>query len=375
MTLEERIKRARVQLVLREPFFGRLVLRLDMVEDVKADTIWTDGRRIGYRPDFVNGLTDLELQGVLVHEVMHCANLHPYRREGRDSKKWNIACDLAINGLIGQAGFSLPSGVLHDSKLDGQAAERIYLGLPDQDPQAGGAGSFDEVRDGGGEGGFGQAPRAGGSSEDVQAAAEEWRGAVVQAAGAAAGKLPAGFDRLIKRIRRGRVDWRAVLRQFLNQVRACDYTWSRPSRRHISSGLILPSMRSIECGLVVFAFDTSGSMCQSILDKAWAECVSALEDVRPEAYLIACDSKVQRIEHIEGGDPLPDKLNLPGGGGTDFRPVFDRIATDGLLPAVVVYFTDLDGCFPSFMPGYPVLWITDDDKTLAPFGLTLPVLS
>lgn len=108
---------------------------------------------------------------------------------------------------------------------------------------------------------------------------------------------------------------------------------------------------------------------------AWAECVSAVEDSRPEAYLIACDSKVQRVDHVEPGDPLPDKLNLPGGGGTSFVPVFDRIESDGLSPAVVVYFTDLEGRFPSADPGYPVLWVTDNDSRRAPFGLTLAVLS
>jgi predicted metal-dependent peptidase len=370
MIASKRIVKARAQLVLREPFFGRLVLRLDMVEDPKAPTAWTDGRRIGYNPAFIDGLKDEELQGLLAHEVMHCANLHPYRREARGPAKWNMAADFAINGILLNSGFKLPKGVLYDSAWDGDAAERIYNALPDPPPGSNG-GALDEVRDGQGE--DGKAQGAGGA----QQAAEEWREAVVQAATAAkqAGKLPAGMERLVRRVSMGRVDWRSLLRQFLNQVRASDYSWSRPSRRHISSGLILPSMRSIEAGLIVFAFDTSGSMNEPILKASWAECVSALEDIRPEAELIMCDAKVQRVDHVEPGDPLPDELNMPGGGGTDFRPIFERIESEGWSPACLVVFTDLDGRFPKAAPLYPVLWIADNDRRQAPFGLTLPVLS
>jgi hypothetical protein len=41
---------------------------------------------------------------------MHCAALHHTRREGRDLRRWNIACDHAINPLLVAAGFELPKG-------------------------------------------------------------------------------------------------------------------------------------------------------------------------------------------------------------------------------------------------------------------------
>jgi predicted metal-dependent peptidase len=133
-------------------------------------------------------------------------------------------------------------------------------------------------------------------------------------------------------------------------------------------------MRAVEAGLIIFGFDTSGSMDDRIIAASWAECVSALEDIKPEAELIAFDSKVQRVEHVEPGDALPDNLNLPGGGGTDFRPIFKRIDEEGWSPACVVVFTDLEGRFPKDGPAYPVLWIADNDRTVAPFGVTVPVL-
>jgi predicted metal-dependent peptidase len=385
MIASKRITKERVQLVLREPFFGRLVLRLEMVEDGSQPTGWVNGLKIGYNPDWIDKLSDEEIRGFLAHEVMHCSNLHPFRREWRNPDKWNVAADLSVNGILLDSGFKLPEGALRDRAFDGDAAERIYSLIPDPESKQGGRGqgkkgpkgvsatgeSFDDIRD------PGQDKSGAQSSGDLETIMEEWREATVQAATAArkAGKLPGGLDRFVRRVAAGRVDWRSLLRQFLDQVRASDYSWSRPSRRHISSGLILPSMRSIETGLIVFAFDTSGSMDERILKASWGECVSALEDIRPEAKLIMCDSRVQRVDSVEPGDLLPDDLNLPGGGGTDFRPIFKRIESEGWSPACVVIFTDLDGNFPDLEPAYPVIWIADNDRTRAPFGITLPVLA
>ena len=36
------------------------------------------------------------------------------RRGKRNPKKWNIACDLAINPIIERHGFELPEGSLND---------------------------------------------------------------------------------------------------------------------------------------------------------------------------------------------------------------------------------------------------------------------
>lgn len=46
---------------------------------------------------------------------------------------------------------------------------------------------------------------------------------------------------------------------------------------------------------------------------------------------------------------------MKGGGGTDFRPLFDRLAEESEPPAGVVYRTDLAGSFPDEPPQYPVI--------------------
>jgi predicted metal-dependent peptidase len=78
-----RVTAARTALILDEPFFGQLALKLRLVEDPTCPTAWTDGVRLGYNPSFVASLSQAELLAVVVHEVLHVTNGHPWRREGR----------------------------------------------------------------------------------------------------------------------------------------------------------------------------------------------------------------------------------------------------------------------------------------------------
>jgi predicted metal-dependent peptidase len=90
-------------------FFATLALRLLPGPDWGIDTLATDGRRLAYRPDFVTTLTPDELLGVVAHEVLHNALAHHARRDWREPRRWNVACDLAVNPLL-DAGFALPAG-------------------------------------------------------------------------------------------------------------------------------------------------------------------------------------------------------------------------------------------------------------------------
>ena len=63
-------------------------------------------------------------------------------------------------------------------------------------------------------------------------------------------------------------------------------------------------------------------------------------------------------------------MNPVGGGGTDFRPVFEWVERQGVAPCCLVYLTDLlCNRFPDQTPDYPVLWVqTADYNVTAPFG-------
>jgi len=82
MTTAQKLTRARTQLLLNQPFFGTLGLRLKLVPG-SLPTMATDGSRIVYNPVFVGELKPAELEGVLAHEVLHCALGHHCPRRSR----------------------------------------------------------------------------------------------------------------------------------------------------------------------------------------------------------------------------------------------------------------------------------------------------
>ena len=47
----------------------------------------------------MGGLSKEERLFVILHELWHVAKLHSIRRESRDPRLWNIACDYHINNL------------------------------------------------------------------------------------------------------------------------------------------------------------------------------------------------------------------------------------------------------------------------------------
>src|SRR5258708_40111424 len=123
---ELRIQKARTALLLDHPFFGSLLFRLKGRECRSIATMATDGLSLYYNPEFVDTLNSATLSGVLVHEVMHPALHHHVRRSGRDPRRWNDACDYAINPLLLDAGLSLPDRVLINNRFRGMSAEQIY---------------------------------------------------------------------------------------------------------------------------------------------------------------------------------------------------------------------------------------------------------
>jgi len=132
----EAVSAARRNLVLDQPFFGVLSLKLDMVEDRSVRTLETDGRKLWFNPEYVGTLSKHELQGVVAHEVLHCANGHVWRIESRNEKTWDHACDYVVNQVVLDAGMVLPQGALDGTPYKGMSAEEVYEHLNQQPPSS-----------------------------------------------------------------------------------------------------------------------------------------------------------------------------------------------------------------------------------------------
>jgi len=125
------MKYAKSQITLDYPFFAMILLKLDIKYTNELETMGTNGIKLFINPMFILTISKKELIGVLVHEIFHIIFLHMTRRNERDHRKFNIACDYAINPLILESGLVLPSGVLIDPAYKGLSAEKIYDLLPD----------------------------------------------------------------------------------------------------------------------------------------------------------------------------------------------------------------------------------------------------
>lgn len=358
---------ARSQLILNEPFFGVLSLKLKVRERDDIKTAQTDGTHLDFNAKFVDKLTDMELQGLIAHEVMHCVSHHTTRRQEREPMQWNIACDHAINLFLLDTGFILPDGGVHDEQYRDMTAEAIYEHL-DQNSQSC---SWGLVMDAG----EGALDADSGSGLEVS-----WDLAVQQAAevARAAGKLPGGMDRLIDQLQKAQIDFRQHLWPFFTGNSKNDFTWRRPHRAYISEDEYFPSMYDEAPGTYVVAMDTSGST-SDMIHKFLSEIVAIHEELRPERMVfIQCDTQVDegRIVDVTSDEELTqDILNVGGGGGTLFQPIFDWVAENDVEPEGMVFFTDLYPCdeFPP-EPHYPVLWVSTDAKQSAPWGKTTYLL-
>ena len=339
-----------------------MLLHLTRVRDDSAPTMWTDGKQLGYNPAFVDSITDDELLGVLAHEVLHVASLHPWRRDARHNGKWNIACDAVINDICTASGFKLPKGCVPGVK--DKSAEEVYNTLPDPPPNQGGG--FGEVRDANNNG-----KKLTEAERESQMAEARVRTQQAANAAKAAGKTPAGLNRLLDEMMEPRIPWKDLLSRFLDTFSRSDYSWSRPNRRYLQGGVILPSLWSQTFGEIIVACDTSGSISPQMLTEVCSEVFGCLNTYCNrgevvELTLLWCDTEVsaQSITDISEIRPV-------GGGGTDFAPVFKWVKdSKDHDPRALIYMTD--GYCNSFgeKPDYPVLWILTEPNShfKPPFG-------
>lgn len=190
--------------------------------------------------------------------------------------------------------------------------------------------------------------------------------AIQQAAcGKEAGNLPAGLKLWADGFRKpAAVPWQQVLaRRLRGAVQMVsgrmDYTRMRPNRRHavsaFSGGPIMPGMLAWKPSVGI-ALDTSGSMGGEPLEEAMTEIDGCLKALGTQASFFCCDtetSEPRRVTTFKDAQKL-----LKGGGGTDFRPIFEQARK--LKPKInlLVILTDGFGPAPESAPeDMAVLWV------------------
>ena len=382
----DNLTKARTRLVLAadapSAFFASLAMRLKSRPDWSIGTAGTDGVWLVYDPDFINGLTDKERIGVLCHEVMHCAHQHFARENGRERKLFNVACDLAINHLIKEAGMSLPKegcfageGKFKDY-AKGLSAEEYYTQLQNDNFDT----SCFDGDDPGACGGILKPGTGDGQGEPMEAAdvrtlEQDWKSNVAAASQAAKGRgqQPGWMERLCGDLLAPKVNWKEQLRSFMTSRAKRDYSWSRPAKRHLPHGVYLPSITGNEIGHVAIAIDTSGSVDDATLQRFASEVNDIAQQGVCKLSVAYHHVDIYRVDEFNPQEQ-PFEVGQVISGGTDHSWMPDFIERLDEPPVLMICLTDAFTSFPRRAPECPTLWaIVGNPDPKVPFGEVIQV--
>ncbi len=403
-TQQERLKRALGVLLTRLPFYGALALRLEHrvltaseSQRLRLSSAATDGKRVFYRAQFLQRLSEGDLVFLIAHETLHAALSHPLRgADKEDATAWNIAADDTVNRLLHPDFERVPQfavfvNSLHfgiaETEWERMATEAKYALLA-KHREAGEGGEVPQKQKR--QGRAGKSASASSPTEACRQACdslppapdapmpEQWQQWLKEAAEFAEsvqghGSVPAWVDEWIVASGQAKVPWQKVLRQFVQQ-RVISH-WNYPPSRRYQSVALLPKPQRERYGILGIAIDTSGSISSEQLRQFWREVLAIRADYpRLTIRLVTCDVAVTNDEVFPPFVPLPEARELTGRGGTDFRPAFERFQQLP-VPEAVVYLTDGMGDYPSAPPPYPVLWVLSRPhpnwREILPFGTAI----
>jgi len=391
-----KIKKARLQLLFNQPFFGTLTMQLPIETADWIPTAAVDGRKIYVNLEFFSTLSVDEIVFVLCHEVMHVVYDHLGRRGHRDPQLHNMASDYVINAmLIHEKIGAMPTKPveikegadkgsqrvgLYDPKYYGWTSEAVYDDLIKRGAKK--QLTLDVHLELGkdAQNGDGKKQMQGNSipieidEDELKKIREELKDKVLQAAQAAQGKMPASIARLIDGLVEPKINWRDYIREVVQSQITADYAYQRPNRRHHGSDVIFPNLIKEEEIDVEVTIDQSGSISTEMAQDFLSEVYGITQQYHSFRIGVSTfDTKLynrqvftaENAEEMLGYEPK-------GGGGTDFYAFWNYYEKHDIRPKLLIVFTDLE-CYDHGPPDYceNVLWLINNpyNKEIVPqFG-------
>jgi len=413
----DKLSRGIIRLQRPQPFFAYLLMGLKprvFPENIRNSPNFmptmgvTPKGELYYEPEFVEKLSMPEIFGVLCHEVLHVALLHPMRTGNRIQPIANLAQDVVVNMIVKKTGESMsnnryshygrgadvwkaenyvemelpkdtiPVDVRNDSstfpipgtqanitieKVSLKAWEEIYAEIIDQmkeqqqnpnNAQRPRGSGFDNHLSG---------ESMGMSAKEMADAANKWQGNIAEAAQYAKsqGKLPGGMNRIIDELLKPKVVWKQLLMKFLRpHIQPVDWTYQRPHKKSQVLEVFMPNTIREHCEVEVVV-DTSGSVSQEELKEFISEIVAIAQSMQHVKMGVTfVDAEIHTRYEVENGD-IPKILAMKpgGGGGTDMELGLDHIKkTQREVPCVIVL-TDGYTSFNRKAKDYPfdVIWV------------------
>ena len=414
----KRLLLSRMRILYNHGFYGLLLMHMIYAVSEEIETACTDGVRITFGIDFLDSLSDSELDFVMMHEILHVVLQHCFRGDVEDPEAYNIAADIVVNSNImlenGMKASSITLSkygtsmhVAPDGKEGHEyTAEQVYVMLPKNLNKKGNNKSHGSA-DGRAKKGNNKSPGSAvgrakkeiskeqhqpvrvwddhsrwGKYEEDDTLRDVWVKRFEDAAEAikirdpsnARGLLPAFAERILKELKKTQTDWRTILNDFI-QEEVVDYSFAPPDRRFDDSPFFLPDFNGKEDRVedILFMIDTSGSMSDDMIAAAYSEVKGAIDQFngKLKGWLGFFDAAIIKPQPFSDANEF--KIIKPaGGGGTDFQIIFEYVFhhMSDKLPASIIILSDGYAPFPleKLAGGIPVLWLLNNEEVNPPWG-------
>jgi len=358
--------KAKVDLTIRRaaaryPFHAAILERFQVAADPTVQTMGVmataNGVRLLYDEQFVLGLPNDQLLGVLLHEVHHVLFRHILADPKDYPDEWAriVAEEVTVNEFVGEP---LPAGgILLKDFPDLPAMESTrqrYARLrqrknrfPINGPGLGTVSSRGSARNTIDNHSIWDA-----ANVDSDAAAGAIQDLIDNAATAAGpGNVPGQFQELLSLhdAAESQLDWKSLLRRYAGQCVQITPRLDYPSRRlpHLV-GVVPGRSRRTERPRIMAVIDTSGSVTAQMLSQISGELSNLARNF--DVTVVECDQAIHDVY------PYRPITKVVGRGGTDFRPPLKKEFLQQHRPDLVVYFTDGIGSAPKNRPAVRVVW-------------------
>lgn len=428
----KRLLKSRMRILVNNGFYGLLLMHMVYTLDERCETAATDGKRIYFSPDFLEELSDPELDFIMMHEILHVVLQHCLRQGECDNEIFNQACDIVVNSNIllsenmnnqsitlrkygvsihlapnGKEGYEYTaeqvygmlqvalggnSGGEKNSKNllgDKSGAGKSNVGKSDvrksgENPLDGKVGTCGMGRNDSGSMPNGQWDEHTywGTEAENEILKDIWRKRFEEAyeamemrkASKQRGTIPLFAERLFKELRNAQTDWRKILNEFVQQE-IVDYSFTPPDRRFDDNPFFLPDFNEKDDRPedILFMIDTSGSMSDEMITAAYSEVKGAIDqfDGRLKGWLGFFDAEVIEPKSFESEDELR-VIKPKGGGGTSFKVIFNYVYENmqDKMPVCIIILTDGYAPFhdESIAMGIPVLWLLNNQNVTPTWG-------
>ena len=354
-----------------------------------------------------------------LHMIFHCLFRHPFRYARLETGLWDLAADIAAENAVEECGLrdlELPEDWerrnrirqlrRYTEKMTAESLYRLFLGesVPEKDGNVPGENLVSEE---------GNAHRENGVEELRELFRFDlhepwlmedhvWKEMIIRRGGDSVGqkwqtissgvqkdmesfeknqaRVPGGLKKVFHEQYRKSGEYESFLRKFARSAEEIHvnpdefdyiyYTYGMQLYRNMPLIEPLEYRETMKIRDFVIALDTSGS-CQgstirNFLHKTWSVLKTTESFTeRMNLHIIQCDSDIQEDRKITSDEEFErymKSIEISGSGGTDFRPVFERVdqmRASGELRNLrgLLYFTDGYGTFPLRKPEYQTAFI------------------